>query len=88
MVGTPISHPKMIIFSTGLLGKPTILGNPQMVMFKDFVRSFFFTLNIAWGNTKHPPIEDSVVNFDYPVHLFLVDVFLSETMDVPYFPST
>ena len=30
--GTPISHPKMIIFSRktiGLLGKPTILGNPQ-----------------------------------------------------------
>ena len=32
--GTPISHPKMSIFSRenpmGLLGKPTILGNPHI----------------------------------------------------------
>ena len=33
--GTPISHPKMIIFSRkthGFVGEPTILGNPQMVL--------------------------------------------------------
>ena len=33
--GTPISHPKMIIFSRNtpwLLGKPTILGNSHVIV--------------------------------------------------------